>query len=61
MLTISNTDLYKMIDFVRNMQPALICDFSPIGWKVEQRRQDRIDTPTNYINIWRNLQNLYIS
>ncbi len=44
-----------------NSESGFSADKRWFGWKVEQRREDRIETAINCTNVWHNLLNLYTS
>lgn len=57
---VENTVPYLEQYYRRNHSEAeFSVDKRWFGWKVEQRREDRIDTAITCINLWHNLFNLY--
>ncbi len=42
-----------------NSESEFSVDKRGFGWKVKQRREDRIDCAINCVNVWHNLLNLY--
>ena len=59
---VNNTIPYLEQYFLRNnSESGFSADKRWFGWKVEQRREDRIDTVINCTNVWHNLLNLYTS
>jgi len=57
---VHNTIPYLEQYYLRNnSESGFSADKRRFGWKVEQRREDRIDTAINCTNVWHNLLNLY--
>ncbi len=57
---VNNTHAYLGEYYLRNNSEAgFSVDKRWFGWKIEQRREDRIETAHACENLWHNLLNLY--